>query len=63
METKSLGGVRYFATSINDYTRMCFIYFLKTKDEIFDKFKEFRALVEKHQNKVLQILGTLNGDE
>lgn len=63
METKSLGGARYFAIFIDDCTRMCFIYFLKTKDEIFDKFREFKTLVEKQKNKSIKILRTDNGGE
>lgn len=42
METKSIGGARYFLLFVDDYSRMTFIYFLKNKDEVFSKFKEFR---------------------
>src|SRR5579871_3457635 len=42
----SLGGAKYFIIYIDDKTRMTFIYFLKIKDEAFDKFKNFQALVE-----------------
>lgn len=51
METKSIGGARYFLLFVDDYSRMTFIYFLKNKDEEFSKFKEFRMMVENQQNK------------
>jgi hypothetical protein len=33
------GGKKYFMTSIDDSTRYCYVYFLKTKDEALDFFK------------------------
>lgn len=63
METTSLGGAKYFFTLIDDYSRMCFIYFLKTKDEAFERFKEFKNLVENQQNTRIKILRSDNGGE
>ena len=40
------GGKKYFMTLIDDATRYCYIYFLKTKDEAFHYFKIFKAEVE-----------------
>ena len=42
----TLSGGEYFVTFIDDHFRKTWIYFLKTKDEVFDRFKEFKALVE-----------------
>lgn len=36
--TQSLGGARYFLTFIDDKSRKMFVYFLKSKDEVFEKF-------------------------
>ena len=33
------GGKRYFMTLIDDATRFCYVYLLKTKDEALDYFK------------------------
>ena len=33
----------YYVTFIDDYSRKTWVYFLKTKDEVFRKFKEFKA--------------------
>ena len=42
----SLSGYVYYVTFIDDYSRNTWVYFLKSKDEGFGKFKEFKALVE-----------------
>jgi hypothetical protein len=47
MQTPSLGGRIYFLTFMDDYSRKTWVYFLKHKPETFDKFKEFKAFVEK----------------
>jgi len=44
MSQSSVGGARYFVTFIDDKTRKTFVYALKSKDEAFVKFKEFKAL-------------------
>ena len=46
MQTQSLGGSRYFITFTDDYSRYCSTYFLKSKSEALEKFKEFKASVE-----------------
>ena len=43
-----LSGYEYCVTFIDDYSRKTWIYFLKTKSEVFDKFKEFKSLIENH---------------
>jgi hypothetical protein len=40
------GGKRYFLTSIDDSTRFCYVYLLKTKYEAFNYFKTYKAEVE-----------------
>jgi hypothetical protein len=35
MENKSLGMVRYFLIFLDDYSRMCFVYFLQSKHQTF----------------------------
>jgi hypothetical protein len=46
MKTTSCGGARYFVTFIDDFSRKTHVYLLKAKGEVFDKFKEYKALVE-----------------
>jgi hypothetical protein len=40
------GGKRYFITFIDDYTRFCYVYLLKTKDKALHYFKIYKAKVE-----------------
>jgi hypothetical protein len=42
--TKS--GKRYFITFIDDCTKFCYVYLMKTKDEALHYFKIYRAEVE-----------------
>ena len=63
METKSIGGSRFFLLFVDSYSRMTFIYFLKHKNEVFQKFKDFKAIVENQQDKKIKILRTDNGGE
>ena len=55
MYTGALNGAEYFVTFIDDHSRKTWIYFLKTKDEVFDRFKEFKALVENLTGKKIKI--------
>ena len=43
-----LSGYEYYVTFIDDYSRNTWIYFLKNKSGVFEKFKEFKALIENH---------------
>lgn len=63
METKSIGGSRYFLVLQDDFTRMTFTYFLKTKEEAFDCFKEFKNFVENQKGVKIKTLRTDNGGE
>ncbi len=47
MEIPSHGGARYFFTLIDNKSRMTFVTFLKTKDEVYQKFVEFKVYIEK----------------
>ena len=40
------GGKRYFMTFIDDCTRLCYVYLLKTKNEALYYFKIYKAEVE-----------------
>ena len=57
----SLSGYVYYASFIDDYSPKTWIYFLKKKDEVFERFKEFKALVENLSEKRIKILRSYNG--
>ena len=42
----TLGGARYFMSVIDDYLRKLWVYVLKTKEEAFQMFKDWKAMVE-----------------
>lgn len=62
-DIESLGGNRYYLTFIDDYSRKCWVYFLKAKSEALEKFKEFKAMVEKQSGRYLKILRSDRGGE
>lgn len=51
---KSLGDNRHFLTFIDDVSQKVWVYFLKSKDQIFDHFKQFHAMVEHETGKKLK---------
>jgi hypothetical protein len=63
MPVKSLGGSLYYVIFIDDYSRKTWLYLLKTKDEVFSKFQEFKAEIENLTNKKIKTLRTDNGVE
>ena len=46
-----LSFYEYYVTFIDDYSENTWIYFLKAKDEVFGKFKEFKVLRENHSKR------------
>jgi hypothetical protein len=46
MQTITKAGNRYFLTFIDDCTRMCWVYFLRYKSDVFNVFKKFKVTVE-----------------
>ena len=62
-KTKCLGGARYFVTFIDDYTRYCSVYFMKHKSEVFNKVKEYEALMTNESGKKVCTLRTDNSGE
>ena len=59
----SYGGSSYFVSFIDDYSRKVWIYLLKRKADVFNTFKQFRALVEKSIDRSIKCLRTNNGGE
>ena len=63
MEVETLGGSKYFVTFIDDASRKVWVYFLKRKDQVFQYFKKFHAMVERSTGKPLKCLRSDNGGE
>lgn len=63
MQVKSQGGASYFVTFIDEASGFCHVYFLKHKDEVFEKFKVYDRLVENKFGSRLKIVRSDNGGE
>jgi transposase InsO family protein len=63
MPSSSISGYVYYASFIDDYSRKTWVYFLKSKDGVFSKFKEFKALIENLSERKIKILRSDNGGE
>ena len=63
MNAKSLSGGEYFLTFIDEKARYTWISILKHKDEVFPRFLEWKAEVERSINQKLKVLRTDNGGE
>jgi hypothetical protein len=59
----SLGKSMYYVSFIDNFSRKSWIYFLRKKSEVFDRFKEFKSLVENQTEKRIKVLRTDNGGE
>jgi transposase InsO family protein len=57
------GGKRYFLTFIDDSTRFCYVYLLKTKDEAFNYFKTYKSEVENQLERKIKRLRSDRGGE
>ena len=54
---------KYFLTLIDDFSRNTWVYLLKLKSEVFDKFWAYKILVEKQSRHQLKRLRADNGGE
>jgi hypothetical protein len=57
------GGKKYFMTLIDDSTRYCYVYLLKTKDEALDFFKIYKAEVENQLERKIKRVRSDRGGE
>ncbi|UYV83484.1 hypothetical protein LAZ67_23001169 [Cordylochernes scorpioides] len=63
MLCQSLGGSKYFLVIVDDYSRRIFAYFLRSKDETFERFEEFKARAENELSLRIKDVRTDNGTE
>ena len=57
------GGKRYFMTLIDDSTRYCYVYLLKSKDEALNYFKIYKAEAENQLDSKIKRLRSDRGGE
>eukprot|EP00253_Pinus_taeda_P004625 PITA_04625 len=58
MQMPSFAENTYVLTFIDDYTRKTWVYMLKQKSEVFEKFRHFKTLVEKQCGHYIKALRT-----
>ena len=61
--TQSLGGGEYFVTFLDDHTRHVWVCIIKNKSEVFQRFREWKAQVERSSGKKIKIFRSDNGGE
>jgi transposase InsO family protein len=57
------GGQRYFMTMIDDASRYCYVYLLKTKDDALNCLKTYKAEVENKLEKKIKRFRSDHGGE
>ena len=59
----SMSQAKYALTFLDEFSRYCWVYFLKNKSEVLGLFKVFKDLVENQSGRRLKILRSDNDGE
>jgi len=59
-QTVSHGGSRYFLSIIDDFSRMLWVYVLKSKDNTFETFRAWKTMVENQKGRKIKTIRTDN---
>ena len=57
------GGKKYFLTLIDDCTRYCYVYLLRSKDETLEMFQHFKNEVENQLDRKIKVIRSDRGGE
>ena len=57
------GGKKYFLTLIDDCTRYCYVYLLRSKDEALEMFKHFKKEVENQLDRKIKVIRSDRGGD
>ena len=57
------GGYSYFIIFTDDMSKFRYVYLMKYKFEVFDKFKEYQRMIEKQTDKSIKALRSDRGGE
>ncbi|MCP4486859.1 MAG: transposase family protein, partial [Gammaproteobacteria bacterium] len=63
VQTPAPGGKRYVLTFLDDWSKMVKVYFLATKDQVYEHFKVYKAATEKATGKKIKALRSDGGGE
>ncbi|UYV84396.1 hypothetical protein LAZ67_X002013 [Cordylochernes scorpioides] len=59
----SKGGNNYVVTFIDDFTHYTTVYFMRSKSEVLERFKEYKNSVENYHSRKIKVLRSDNGTE
>jgi len=62
-QTQSIGKAKYFITFIDDFSRKVFVFFLRSKSEVSEKYVEFVRLIENQMGKKVKTIRSDNEGE
>lgn len=62
-KSPSFSGYSYMLIFIDDFTRFTWVYFVKQKSEVMDRFVQFKKTVEAELGAKIKQLRTDNGGE
>ena len=57
------GGKKYFLTLIDDCTRYCYVYLLRSKEEALEMFQHFKNEVENQLDRKIKVIRSDRGGE
>ena len=57
------GGKKYFLTLIDDCTKYCYVYLLRSKDEALEMFQHFKNEVENQLGRKIKVIRSDRGGE
>ena len=63
MPITSMNGPRYVFTFIDDFSRYTWVFFIKKKYEVCEKFTDLKALIENASGQKIKILRSDKGGE
>jgi hypothetical protein len=58
MKPKSKGGAQYVLTFVDDYSRYVHVYLLSSKAQVFEKFHEYKVMVETQYGRRIRCIRT-----
>ena len=54
VDVASVGGARFMVSFVDDHSRWAYVYFLKSKSEVFQKFQQYKASAEGYQGRKIR---------
>lgn len=60
---ESLGGAKYYVTFIDDASGFCYVYFIKQKSDVLEKFKIYEKMVSAKFGRPIRTMRSDNGRE